>query len=128
MIALRFMFFFSLKIFTGGKTCPSSQELQEYRLCNDHSCTQLYWETSAWGSCSENTLVTALNVTIGWNGEATCGVGIQTRKVFCIKSHVGQVMTKRYHQPSAECSYDHFPCIISKKLYKTTGRHRFMVG
>ncbi|XP_028628963.1 thrombospondin type-1 domain-containing protein 7B [Grammomys surdaster] len=79
----------------GGKPCPSSQELQEYRLCNDHSCTQLYWETSAWGSCSENTLVTALNVTIGWNGEATCGVGIQTRKVFCIKSHVGQVMTKR---------------------------------
>ncbi|XP_021054219.1 thrombospondin type-1 domain-containing protein 7B [Mus pahari] len=79
----------------GGKPCPSAQELQEYRLCNDHSCTQLYWETSAWGSCSENTLVTALNVTIGWNGEATCGVGIQTRKVFCIKSHVGQVMTKR---------------------------------
>ncbi|KAL6079822.1 hypothetical protein STEG23_033913, partial [Scotinomys teguina] len=78
----------------GGKPCPSSQELQEYRLCNDHSCAQLYWETSAWGPCSENTLVAALNVTIGWNGEATCGVGIQTRKVFCIKSHMGQVMTK----------------------------------
>ncbi|XP_051059971.1 thrombospondin type-1 domain-containing protein 7B-like [Phodopus roborovskii] len=79
----------------GGKPCPSNQELQEYRLCNDHSCTHLYWETSAWGPCSENTLVTAFNVTIGWNGEATCGVGIQTRRVFCIKSHVGQVMTKR---------------------------------
>lgn len=102
------MFAFSTNIFIGGKPCPGSQELQEYRLCNDHSCTQLYWETSAWGSCSENTLVTALNMTIGWNGEATCGVGIQTRKVFCIKSHVGQVMTKRYLQPSAESSYDCF--------------------
>ncbi|XP_069894326.1 thrombospondin type-1 domain-containing protein 7B [Dipodomys merriami] len=79
----------------GGKPCPHSQALQEYRLCNDHSCVQLYWETSPWGPCSENTLVTSLNATIGWNGEATCGVGIQTRKVFCVKSHVGQVMTKR---------------------------------
>ncbi|KAM5279638.1 thrombospondin type-1 domain-containing protein 7B [Ctenodactylus gundi] len=79
----------------GGKPCPPSQALQEYRLCNDHSCMQLYWETSPWGPCSENTVVTALNATIGWNGEATCGVGIQTRKVFCVKSHVGQVMTKR---------------------------------
>ncbi|XP_012505956.1 PREDICTED: thrombospondin type-1 domain-containing protein 7B [Propithecus coquereli] len=79
----------------GGKPCPPSQALQEYRLCNDHSCMQLYWETSPWGPCSEDTLVTALNATIGWNGEATCGVGIQTRKVFCVKSHVRQVMTKR---------------------------------
>uniref|UniRef100_A0A8C9GFR8 Thrombospondin type-1 domain-containing protein 7B n=1 Tax=Piliocolobus tephrosceles TaxID=591936 RepID=A0A8C9GFR8_9PRIM len=79
----------------GGKPCPPSQALQEHRLCNDHSCMQLYWETSPWGPCSEDTLVTALNATIGWNGEATCGVGIQTRRVFCVKSHVGQVMTKR---------------------------------
>lgn len=102
------MFSFSFPIFPGGKPCPSSQELQEHRLCNDHSCTQLYWETSAWAPCSENTLVTTLNVTIGWNGEATCGVGIQTRRVFCIKSHVGQVMTKRYLQVSAENACDHF--------------------
>nr|XP_012317228.1 thrombospondin type-1 domain-containing protein 7B [Aotus nancymaae] len=79
----------------GGKPCPPSQALQEHRLCNDHSCMQLHWETSPWGPCSEDTLVTALNATIGWNGEATCGVGIQTRRVFCVKSHVGQVMTKR---------------------------------
>ncbi|XP_028003996.2 thrombospondin type-1 domain-containing protein 7B [Eptesicus fuscus] len=79
----------------GGKPCPPSQALQEYRSCNDHSCMQLYWETSPWGPCAEDTLGTALNATIGWNGEAACGVGIQTRKVFCIKSHVGQVMTKR---------------------------------
>uniref|UniRef100_A0A5F9DSJ3 Thrombospondin type-1 domain-containing protein 7B n=1 Tax=Oryctolagus cuniculus TaxID=9986 RepID=A0A5F9DSJ3_RABIT len=79
----------------GGKPCPPSQALQEHRLCHDHSCMQLYWETMPWGPCSENTLVTALNATIGWNGEATCGVGIQMRKVFCVKSHVGQVMNKR---------------------------------
>ncbi|XP_019481931.1 PREDICTED: thrombospondin type-1 domain-containing protein 7B [Hipposideros armiger] len=79
----------------GGKPCPPSQALHEYRSCNDHSCMQLHWETSPWGPCSEDTLVTALNATIGWNGEATCGVGIQTRKVFCVKSHVGQVMSKR---------------------------------
>ncbi|XP_054334899.1 thrombospondin type-1 domain-containing protein 7B isoform X1 [Pongo pygmaeus] len=79
----------------GGKPCPPSQALQEHRLCNDHSCMQLHWETSPWGPCSEDALVTALNATIGWNGEATCGVGIQTRRVFCVKSHVGQVMTKR---------------------------------
>ncbi|XP_004626441.1 thrombospondin type-1 domain-containing protein 7B [Octodon degus] len=79
----------------GGKPCPPSQALQEYRLCNDHSCMQLYWETAPWGPCSENTLVTAPNATIGWNGKATCGVGIQTRRVYCVKSHVGQVMTKR---------------------------------
>jgi hypothetical protein len=66
---------------------------------------QLYWETSPWGPCSENTLVTALNATIGWNGEATCGVGIQTRRVFCVKSHVGQVMSKRYYQPVTEIPY-----------------------
>ncbi|XP_070435726.1 thrombospondin type-1 domain-containing protein 7B isoform X1 [Equus przewalskii] len=79
----------------GGKPCPPSQALQEYRSCNDHSCMQLYWETSPWSPCSADTLVTAINETIGWNGEATCGVGIQTRRVFCVKSHVGQVMTKR---------------------------------
>lgn len=92
------MYSFFLLIFAGGKPCPPSQALQEYRSCNDHSCMQLYWETSPWGPCSEDTLVTALNATIGWNGEATCGVGIQTRRVFCVKSHVGQVMTKRYDQ------------------------------
>ncbi|XP_031817156.1 thrombospondin type-1 domain-containing protein 7B-like [Sarcophilus harrisii] len=79
----------------GGKPCPPLQSLQEYRLCNDHSCTHFYWETSPWGSCSEDALVTALNATSTWNGEATCGVGIQTRKVFCMKNHMGQAMIKR---------------------------------
>ncbi|XP_048340453.1 thrombospondin type-1 domain-containing protein 7B [Sphaerodactylus townsendi] len=79
----------------GGKACPSSQALQEYRSCNDHSCNQVYWETSVWNPCSENTLITSLNATINWNGEATCGMGIQTRKVFCVKNNSGQVPAKR---------------------------------
>ncbi|KAI5186224.1 Thrombospondin Type-1 Domain-Containing Protein 7B [Manis pentadactyla] len=79
----------------GGKPCPPAQALQEYRLCSNHACMRLYWETSPWGPCSEDRSVTALNVTSGWNREVTCGVGVQTRRVFCIKSHVGQVMTKR---------------------------------
>ncbi|XP_077176308.1 thrombospondin type-1 domain-containing protein 7B isoform X2 [Paroedura picta] len=79
----------------GGKACPPSHALQEHRLCNDHSCNQVYWETSAWSPCSENTLITAVNATIYWNGETTCGVGIQTRKVFCVKNNSGQVPAKR---------------------------------
>ncbi|XP_019378020.1 PREDICTED: thrombospondin type-1 domain-containing protein 7B [Gavialis gangeticus] len=79
----------------GGKLCPPSRALQEYRFCNDHPCTQFYWEASPWGPCSEDTLVTALNATISWNGEATCGVGIQPRKVLCMKNSSGPVMNKR---------------------------------
>ncbi|NXP12520.1 THS7B protein, partial [Thinocorus orbignyianus] len=79
----------------GGKACPPDRALQEHRACNDHPCVHFFWETSPWSSCSEDALVTALNATINWSGEATCGVGIQTRKVFCMKSSSGQVTPKR---------------------------------
>ncbi|NXC13134.1 THS7B protein, partial [Corythaeola cristata] len=79
----------------GGKACPPDRALQEHRACNDHPCVHFFWETSPWSSCSEDVLVTALNATINWSGEATCGVGIQTRKVFCMKSSSGQVTSKR---------------------------------
>ncbi|XP_069717652.1 thrombospondin type-1 domain-containing protein 7B isoform X1 [Phaenicophaeus curvirostris] len=79
----------------GGKACPPDRALQEHRACNDHPCVHFFWETSPWSSCSESALVTALNATINWSREATCGVGIQTRKVFCMKSNSGQVMHKR---------------------------------
>ncbi|KAJ7345807.1 hypothetical protein JRQ81_001757, partial [Phrynocephalus forsythii] len=80
----------------GGKPCPPSRALQEYRMCNEHSCNVVYWEVSAWNPCSENILITALNATINWNAEATCGVGMQTRKVFCMKSNYGQIPAKRW--------------------------------
>ncbi|KAM6080416.1 thrombospondin type-1 domain-containing protein 7B isoform 5-T5 [Theristicus caerulescens] len=79
----------------GGKACPPDRALQEHRACNDHPCVHFFWETSPWSSCSEDALVTALNATINWSGEATCGVGVQTRKVFCVKSSSGQVTPKR---------------------------------
>ncbi|XP_010161011.1 thrombospondin type-1 domain-containing protein 7B, partial [Antrostomus carolinensis] len=79
----------------GGKACPPDRALQEHRACNDHPCVHFFWGTSPWSSCSEDVLVTALNTTINWSGEATCGVGIQTRKVFCMKSSSGQVTPKR---------------------------------
>ncbi|KAM9235501.1 thrombospondin type-1 domain-containing protein 7B [Leptosomus discolor] len=79
----------------GGKACPPDRALQEHRACNDHPCVHFFWETSPWSSCSEDALVTALNATINWSREAPCGVGIQTRKVFCMKSSSGQVTPKR---------------------------------
>ncbi|NWX72371.1 THS7B protein, partial [Alca torda] len=79
----------------GGKACPPDRALQEHRACNDHLCVHFFWETSPWSSCSEDPLVTALNATVNWSGEATCGVGIQTRKVFCMRSSSGQVTPKR---------------------------------
>nr|XP_009937046.1 PREDICTED: thrombospondin type-1 domain-containing protein 7B [Opisthocomus hoazin] len=79
----------------GGKACPPDRALQEHRACNDHSCVHFFWETSPWSPCSEDALVTALNATMNWSGEATCGVGVQTRKVFCVKSSSGQVTPKR---------------------------------
>uniref|UniRef100_A0A8C2UC31 Thrombospondin type-1 domain-containing protein 7A n=1 Tax=Coturnix japonica TaxID=93934 RepID=A0A8C2UC31_COTJA len=79
----------------GGKACPPDRALQEHRACNDHPCVHFFWETSPWSSCSEDVLVTALNATISWSGEAACGVGMQTRKVFCMKSGSGHVTPKR---------------------------------
>ncbi|RXM99292.1 Thrombospondin type-1 domain-containing protein 7B [Acipenser ruthenus] len=79
-------------------------------------CVLSYW--SAWGGCShscssknaegkqsrkrlilalpgEDTSMTTLNATSNWNGKPTCAVGIQTRKVICMKVNVGQVISKR---------------------------------
>uniref|UniRef100_A0A803WA16 Thrombospondin type-1 domain-containing protein 7A n=1 Tax=Ficedula albicollis TaxID=59894 RepID=A0A803WA16_FICAL len=79
----------------GGKACPPERALQEQRACNEHPCVHFFWEVSPWSSCSQDVLGTALNTTISWIGEATCGVGIQTRKVFCRRSSSGQVTPKR---------------------------------
>ncbi|NXP37618.1 THS7B protein, partial [Leiothrix lutea] len=79
----------------GGKACPPERALQEQRACNEQPCVHFFWETSPWSSCSQDVLGTALNTTSSWSGEATCGVGIQTRKVSCRKSSSGQVTPKR---------------------------------
>ncbi|XP_005519659.1 PREDICTED: thrombospondin type-1 domain-containing protein 7B [Pseudopodoces humilis] len=79
----------------GGKACPPERSLQEQRACNEHLCVRFFWEASPWSSCSEDVLGAAPNATASWSGEATCGVGIQTRKIFCRKSSSGQVAPKR---------------------------------
>uniref|UniRef100_A0A8C0URH5 Thrombospondin type-1 domain-containing protein 7B-like n=1 Tax=Cyanistes caeruleus TaxID=156563 RepID=A0A8C0URH5_CYACU len=79
----------------GGKACPPERSLQEQRACNEHLCVRFFWEASPWSSCSEHVPGAAPNATASWSGEATCGVGIQTRKIFCRKSSSGQVAPKR---------------------------------
>ncbi|KAM9305159.1 thrombospondin type-1 domain-containing protein 7B [Gastrophryne carolinensis] len=76
----------------GGKPCPSSQALYEYRPCNDHPCSEFYWELSPWEPCVGEPHINQ-NKTI--SKASTCGFGVQTRKAFCMKSNTGQVTSKR---------------------------------
>uniref|UniRef100_A0A3Q4ARY6 Thrombospondin type-1 domain-containing protein 7A n=1 Tax=Mola mola TaxID=94237 RepID=A0A3Q4ARY6_MOLML len=76
-----------------GKECPATAALEEWRVCNDHPCMVFYWETSAWGPCIENVSMD-LNVSL-WSGNSTCAVGVQIRKVSCMKLNSGPVIIKR---------------------------------
>ncbi|KYO26723.1 hypothetical protein Y1Q_0019191 [Alligator mississippiensis] len=79
----------------GGVHCPNSSALQETRSCNEHPCTVYHWQTGPWGQCIEDVSVSAFNSSTSWNGEATCSVGMQTRKVICVRVNVGQVGPKK---------------------------------
>ncbi|KAI4543884.1 hypothetical protein MG293_006678 [Ovis ammon polii] len=79
----------------GGVQCPNSSALQEVRSCNEHPCTVYHWQTGPWGQCIEDTSVSSFNTTATWNGEASCSVGMQTRKVICVRVNVGQVGPKK---------------------------------
>ncbi|MGH0170102.1 UNVERIFIED_CONTAM: hypothetical protein FKN15_062344 [Acipenser sinensis] len=87
-----------------GKPCPLASALEEWRLCNDHPCTVFFWEVSPWASCIEDTSMTTLNATSNWNGKPTCAVGIQTRKVICMKVNVGQVISKSNWNGKPTCA------------------------
>ncbi|KAG8432280.1 hypothetical protein GDO86_016793 [Hymenochirus boettgeri] len=102
----------------GGKSCPVSQSLSEYRSCNEHPCSVFYWESSTWGPCSEDPLIATLNNTVSRKGEDTCGVGIQSRKVICVKSNVGYVTNKRC--PEATRPETIRPCLLPCKKDCTT--------
>ncbi|XP_012494191.1 PREDICTED: thrombospondin type-1 domain-containing protein 7A [Propithecus coquereli] len=80
----------------GGVRCPNSSALQEVRSCNEHPCTVYHWQTGPWGQCIEDTSVSSFNTTTTWNGEASCSIGMQTRKVICVRVNVGQVGPKNY--------------------------------
>ncbi|XP_072253400.1 thrombospondin type-1 domain-containing protein 7B [Leuresthes tenuis] len=77
-----------------GKACPAASALEEWRVCNDHPCTFFYWEASVWGPCIKDPSAD-LNGTSFWNWTSTCGVGVQSRKVSCMKMNVGPVISKR---------------------------------
>ncbi|KAL6484212.1 hypothetical protein MHYP_G00062570 [Metynnis hypsauchen] len=77
----------------GGKACPPAPALEQWRSCNDHPCIIFYWETSSWGPCTED-LAAAVNSSGYWNETSTCAVGVQTRKVTCMKTNSGPVVPK----------------------------------
>ncbi|KAK6491401.1 thrombospondin type-1 domain-containing protein 7A-like [Huso huso] len=79
----------------GGVQCPNSSALQEVRSCNDHPCTVYHWQTGTWGQCIEDPSVSTINSSTSWSGEPTCSVGMQTRKVICVRVNVGQVPPKK---------------------------------
>uniref|UniRef100_A0A8C9T5G6 Thrombospondin type-1 domain-containing protein 7A n=1 Tax=Scleropages formosus TaxID=113540 RepID=A0A8C9T5G6_SCLFO len=79
----------------GGSSCPNSSTLQEARSCNEHPCTVYHWQTGPWGQCIEDTSGAALNATLGRPADTSCSLGMQTRKVICVRVNVGQVPPKK---------------------------------
>ncbi|XP_072316265.1 thrombospondin, type I, domain containing 7Ab [Eucyclogobius newberryi] len=81
----------------GGALCPNSSALQEVRNCNEHACTVYHWQTGAWGACTEDP-TTSSSFSSSANTSSTqgpCAMGVQTRKVICVRVNVGQVPPKK---------------------------------
>ncbi|XP_024919574.1 thrombospondin type-1 domain-containing protein 7B [Cynoglossus semilaevis] len=78
----------------GGKACPAAPALEEWKVCNDHPCVVYHWEASVWGPCIQDTSM-YFNGTGGLGGAPPCAVGVQIRKVSCVKTNVGPVINKR---------------------------------
>ncbi|XP_077599244.1 thrombospondin type-1 domain-containing protein 7A [Stigmatopora nigra] len=81
----------------GGIQCPNVSALREGRSCNDHPCTVYHWQTGSWGQCMEDSSIPGTNTTrSNVHGDvAPCSVGMQTRKVICVRVNVGQVPPKK---------------------------------
>uniref|UniRef100_A0A3Q2FT45 Thrombospondin, type I, domain containing 7Aa n=1 Tax=Cyprinodon variegatus TaxID=28743 RepID=A0A3Q2FT45_CYPVA len=81
----------------GGLQCPNVSALQEVRSCNDHPCTVYHWQTGPWGQCIEDSSIPSTNASVGRtrSSDASCSVGMQTRKVICVRVNVGQVPPKK---------------------------------
>lgn len=86
-------------LFTGGALCPNSSALQEVRNCNEHACTVYHWQTGPWGACTEDPTTSSVNtsasVRSGSTTQGPCSMGVQTRKVICVRVNVGQVPPKK---------------------------------
>ncbi|XP_036432693.1 thrombospondin type-1 domain-containing protein 7B [Colossoma macropomum] len=96
----------------GGKACPPAPALEQWRSCNDHPCIVFYWETSSWEPCTED-LAAALNSSGYWNETSTCAVGVQNRKVTCMKTNSGPVVPKRC--PDSARPDSARPCLLPCK-------------
>ncbi|XP_072304518.1 thrombospondin type-1 domain-containing protein 7A [Eucyclogobius newberryi] len=81
----------------GGIQCPNMSSLQEVRSCNDHPCTVYHWQTGPWGQCIEDSSIPAGNSSAGRarGDDNSCSIGMQTRKVICVRVNVGQVPPKK---------------------------------
>uniref|UniRef100_A0A669DZB4 Thrombospondin type-1 domain-containing protein 7A n=1 Tax=Oreochromis niloticus TaxID=8128 RepID=A0A669DZB4_ORENI len=81
----------------GGVPCPNISALQEVRRCNDHPCTVYHWQTGPWGQCIEDSFIPSTNTSVGRTrgDDVSCSVGMQTRKVICVRVNVGQVPPKK---------------------------------
>nr|XP_023677065.1 thrombospondin type-1 domain-containing protein 7B-like isoform X1 [Paramormyrops kingsleyae] len=97
----------------GGRPCPAAASLEEWRSCNEHPCMVFYWEASPWGPCMEDSSMTSFNATSSYNGQPTCAVGMQTRKVSCMKMTSGLVIAKRCPESSRPDSLR--PCLLPCK-------------
>ncbi|XP_039676768.1 thrombospondin type-1 domain-containing protein 7A [Perca fluviatilis] len=113
----------------GGIQCPNISALQEVRNCNDHPCTVYHWQTGPWGQCIEDSSIPSTNTSVGRTrgDDASCSVGMQTRKVICVRVNVGQVPPKNsedvsQNDQSLECQ--HKECgrcrCFRKRLYHNT--------
>uniref|UniRef100_A0A8C6SDK5 Thrombospondin type-1 domain-containing protein 7A n=1 Tax=Neogobius melanostomus TaxID=47308 RepID=A0A8C6SDK5_9GOBI len=80
-----------------GIPCPNVSSLQEARSCNDHPCTVYHWQTGPWGQCIEDSSIPATNTSAGRarGDDNSCSIGMQTRKVICVRVNVGQVPPKK---------------------------------
>lgn len=81
----------------GGVQCPNVSALLEVRSCNDHPCTVYHWQTGPWGQCIEDSSFPYTNMSVGVTrpDDGSCAVGMQTRKVICVRVNVGQVPPKK---------------------------------
>ncbi|KTG40293.1 hypothetical protein cypCar_00012960, partial [Cyprinus carpio] len=101
-----------LRTLAGGSGCPNTSALQEVRNCNEHPCIVYHWQTGPWGQCVEDTTTSTLNSSSSAE-KSTCTVGVQTRKVICIKVNVGQVPPKKC--PEAPRPESVRPCLLPCK-------------
>ncbi|XP_028835225.1 thrombospondin, type I, domain containing 7Ab isoform X4 [Denticeps clupeoides] len=93
----------------GGVLCPNSSMLQEMRSCNENPCTVYHWQTGPWGPCMEEPSAAGSNAST----RVSCSMGVQTRKVICVRVNVGQVPPKKC--PESPRPETMRPCLLPCK-------------